>query len=309
MTEALRLAGELERQGEPYAWATVVRVESPVSARPADHAVVARDGTLTGWVGGSCTQPIVVREALTAMAEGQPRLVRIRPPGRSEPVDPGVVTEVTMCASEGGLDVFIEPRRPAPTLAVVGSSPVTRTLARLAEVLGHRVVAVEDTAGERTVSVEALAAMDLEPRDAVVVATMNRYDEVALIAALQTRAGYVGLVASPRRAERVSASLREDGVAESTLARVKAPAGIDLGPSTQEEIALSILAELVARRHQPVGATAAADTAVDPVCGMSVAVTAETPSALYAGRTYHFCGAGCRRTFGSDPSAHVVADG
>lgn len=303
MSETLALAGELERRGEAYAWATVVRVQPPVSARPADHAVVVADGTLVGWIGGSCSQPLVVREALTAMAEGRPRLLRIRPAGGAADDAEGIVTEVTTCASEGGLDVFIEPRRPQPKVAVAGASPVAETLGQLLAVLGHRVVQVAEE--ERLAE---LAQAGLGPRDAVVVATMNRYDEIALGAALDTGAGYVGLVASRRRAARVLAGLQAAGIAESSLARVKAPAGLDLGPSTQPEIAVSILAELVGHWHVPAAPAVAPGqpAATDPVCGMRVAVTAQALQAAYGGRQLYFCCAGCRRAFIADPAGYLA---
>ena len=316
MADVLARAAELERDGQPHALATVVRVDRPVSARVGDRAVVRADGELDGWIGGSCTAPVVTREALAALADGRPRLVRIRPPGAPpEPAGPDVVTEVTTCASEGGLDVFVEPRLPLPLLVVVGSSPVTRTLAELAKVVGHRVTAVVDGPGElvpaadATMSLTELNGASFRPQDAVVVATMNRYDETALMAALATGAGYVGLVASRRRSRTTLANLAGK-VDEGELARIRTPAGFDLGPATQQEIALAVLAEVVAERNRRKGTAGEAQcepeaapadlpaTAVDPVCGMTVAVTASTISALGpGGETVWFCGPGCRDAF------------
>jgi xanthine dehydrogenase accessory factor len=312
--DPLGRVAELERDGRPFALATVVRVDRPVSARAGDRAVVHPDGTLDGWVGGSCSEPIVVREALGAMADGAARLVRIRPPGSEPagPAQPGVVTEVTTCASEGGLDVFVEPHLPRPLLVVAGSSPVARTLARLAGVVGHRVTAVLDDPAEQVPGADAVLAVDelagasLRAQDAVVVATMNRYDEPALEAALSTGAGYVGLVASRARGAKTMALLAGRGVTVADLARVHTPAGFDVGPATQEEIALAILAETVADRHRrgavvpPEAASAEAPcdpepgVATDPVCGMRVAVTREAISATVEGVTAWFCGPGCR---------------
>ena len=316
MPDVLARAAELERNGQPHALATVVRVDRPVSARVGDRAVVRADGQLDGWVGGSCTAPVVTREALAALADGRARLVRIRPPGSPpEPSEPDVVTEITTCASEGGLDVFVEPRLPMPLLVLVGSSPVTRTLAELAKVVGYRVTAVLDGPGEQVPAADATMGMtELEgasfrPHDSVVVATMNRYDETALLAALASGAGYVGLVASRRRGRTTLASLA-DKVDAAELARIRTPAGFDLGPATQQEIALAVLAEVVAERNRRKGTAgepqcvpevASADlpaTAVDPVCGMTVAVTASTISATGPGGvTVWFCGPGCRDAF------------
>jgi len=214
VSDALARARELEEAGEAHALATVVRVDRPVSARPGDRAVVTADGLLHGWVGGSCTEPVVVREALAALADGAPRLVLMRPVGAARPTEqPGVVTQVTTCASEGGVDVFVEPRLPKPRIFVIGSSPATRSLVELAATLGYRTMAVLDDPAEKleradgTISLGQLAATRMRREDAVVVGTMNRYDEAGLRAALQTAAGYIGLVASRRRGDQVRDSL------------------------------------------------------------------------------------------------------
>jgi xanthine dehydrogenase accessory factor len=260
--------------GRPYALATVVRVDPPVSARVGDKAVVTTDGALSGWVGGACSEPIVIREALAALAEGRPRLVRITPsemaagaaaspPGAaadSPPPPAGVVAAVSTCPSGGGLEVFVEPVGIAPRLLLAGATPVARTLARLAETLGYEVSVLSDA------DVDRVEPGSAGPDDAIVVATIGHYDEEALAAALRTRAGYVGLVASRRRAASVFSALRERGVGGQALSRVASPAGLDLGPSTQEEIAVAILAELVQWRHErrPVAPAAGSGPTTSP---------------------------------------------
>jgi xanthine dehydrogenase accessory factor len=229
-------AGRLAARGEPYVLATVTRVVRPASTRRGDRALVTREGSLQGWVGGDCSEHIVVREALAALAEGEPRLVRIGPPGAELEVPEDVVVAESHCASEGTVEVLIEPCTPTPLLAVVGDSPAARTLSKLARDIGWRV------------SEEVVPDVD-----AVVVASMGRGDDEALATALATGAHYVGLVASARRARSVLATLREAGVREESLARVHSPAGLDLGASTQEEIAVAILAQLVAWRHTQPG--------------------------------------------------------
>ena len=272
MSEVLVRAGRLAAEGRPFVLATVVRVERPASARQGDRALVLPDGTVEGWIGGACSEPIVVREALRALADGETRLVRA----------------AGECASEGAVEVLIEPQLGAPRLAVVGDSPAARTLVRLAAEIGWR------------------TGDDPADADAVVVATMGRGDEEALERALASGAGYVGLVASAKRAGVELAALRERGLDEETLARVRSPAGLDLGPLTQPDIAVAVLAELVAWRHQraPVGALPL--EAVDPVCGMTVAVGAETPSAEHAATTYWFCCSGCRDRFARDPETFLA---
>jgi xanthine dehydrogenase accessory factor len=287
--DVLVQAGRLATEGKPYALATVVRVVRPASTRRGDRALVTPDGTLAGWVGGACSEPIVVREALRALADGQPRLVQIGPADAAGAAPADVVVAESRCASEGVVEVLIEPELPGPLLAVVGEGVAGRTLAQLARIIGWRVT--DELAAE-------VAA------DAVVVATMGHGDEDALESALRAGSGYVGLVASSRRAAAVLGALRERGLAPEALARVRSPAGRDLGPSTQEEIAVAVLAELVDWRHGLAagsGRTSSAEVptpaeAVDPVCGMTVAV-AGAPTAMRARVTWYFCSTGCRDQF------------
>ena len=272
-------AGRLAAEGRPFALATVVNVERPASARRGDHAVVTPDGALHGWVGGACTEPTVVREALAALADGEARLVK---------VEGG-------CASEGTIEVLVEPQLPEPLLAVIGEGPAARTLTELAGTIGWRVSSV----------------LEGGP-DAVVVASMGQSDENALEVALAGHAGYVGLVASAKRGSAVLADLRARGLDEETLSRIRCPAGLDLGPSSQEEIAVAILAELVAWRHTRPGAAAELVAAlepleaIDPVCGMTVAIAGARETTVHDGRTYYFCGAGCRKRFEADPARYLT---
>ena len=286
--EVLRYAGRLTGEGRPYVLATVVRVVRPASTRRGDKAVVTADGELTGWVGGACSEPIVIREALRALVDGEPRLVRIGPPRDGEDAPADVVLAESMCASEGVVEVLLEPQLASPLLAVVGDGPAARTLAALAGTIGWR-VSTELTSGA----------------DAVVVATMGHGDEDALAAALDASIGYVGLVASSRRAASVLAALRDRGLGEEALARVRSPAGLDLGPSSQQEIAVAVLAELVAWRHTRGDVVTKIAEAVDPVCGMTVAIEGAKEVAVHDGVTYYFCGAHCRHRFEADPARYL----
>jgi xanthine dehydrogenase accessory factor len=252
-------AGRLVAEGTPFALATVVGVERPSSARVGDRALVTADGELHGWVGGACTEPEVVRLTLAALADGDVRRERIE----------------SRCASEGAVEVLIEPQQPALLLAVVGDAPAARTLRELAAVLGWRV------------------ANEVTGADAVVIASMGRDDEAALESALAGDADYIGLVASSRRASAVLDGL---GLDEEARARVRSPAGLDLGPSSQEEIAVAILAELVAWRHTR-AKDVLAEYATDPMCGMTVAVAGAEHTLERDGTTYYFCSAHCRKKF------------
>lgn len=272
--EVLIEAGRLAAEGRPYALATVLSVVRPASTRRGDRALVTPDGRVTGWIGGACSEPTVVREALRALAEGESRLARME----------------GGCASEGVVEVLIEPVLPSPLLAVLGESPAARTLAELARVLGWRI-----------------RADGVEGADAVVVATMGRGDEELLAAALASGAGYVGLVASARRAASVLAELRARGLEEEDVLSVRAPAGLDLGPSSQEEIAVAILAELVAWRHTRTVETPLPHEAVDPVCGMTVAVEGAAERVVHEGVTVLFCSPHCRSRFEAEPNRYSLS--
>jgi xanthine dehydrogenase accessory factor len=288
--DVIAAAARLGSEGTPYALATVVNVVRPASTRRGDRALVTPDGRLTGWVGGACSEPVVVREALRALADGEARLVRIGPHDEGDDGPADVVVADSTCASEGTVEVLVEPQLPHPLVAVIGESPAARTLAELARAVGWRV------------------SRDLEETpDAVVVATMGRGDEDALARALAGGAGYVGLVASARRAATVLDALRARGLDEEALVGVRSPAGLDLGPSRQEEIAVAILAELVAWSHDRATAPGALTEAVDPVCGMTVTIEAATEAADHDGVTYHFCCPGCRSRFQAAPARFLEA--
>ena len=274
--------------------ATVVRCEAPTSARPGDKAVITADGRLRGWIGGSCSEPVVRREALRALAEGTPQLIHIV--GDSGEVKQtrkrGELSIATTCPSGGSLDIFIEPRLPKPLLLAFGDGPAAATLVRLAELTGFRARAVDQA---------DLAALEVSGGEAyAVVATMGHFDEDALEAALAHPTLDVSLIASTRRAGAVRLELARRGLDEETLARIRTPAGKARG-STQEEIALLALAEVVAARRKR-SAKAAAEPApvmfvTDPICGMTVDPLTSPHKLVSGEETHWFCGAGCKAEF------------
>lgn len=319
----LRLLAEHAASSTPCALATVVRTEAPTSAHPGDKAVITADGALHGWIGGSCSEPLVRREALLAIADGLPRLVRIRPdPTVSETRSGNELTVATTCPSGGALDIFIDPQLPKPLLLVFGGSPAARMLVRLGADVGYRAIAVHTAA---TVSdfpgadrvLDDLAGVPSLPADAevwAVVATMGHYDEEALTAALGLRAADVALVASERRANAVFAILRSQGIPEEQIARVRTPAGGSRGRGgTQEEIALHALDEIVELRRARLDAArtlqpaAVAGFVTDPVCGMTVDVGDSRHQREWQGQTFHFCCAGCAESFDTEPERFAAA--
>ncbi|HLF28253.1 MAG TPA: XdhC family protein [Anaerolineae bacterium] len=311
----LKRALELQEAGQPFAFATVVRAEKPTSAKPGANAIVTADGALTGWIGGSCAQPSVVREALKALQDGQPRLVRLCPPEQLGRLPQEGVVEVTLtCISGGALEVYIEPHLPPPHLVAIGHLPIAEALTRLAKNLGYEVTAMGlDLTRERFSHADHLldrldfSQLTSGAQTYIVVATHGNYDEEALEGALRTDAAYVALVASKKRAEAVMQYLREVGLPEERLTRLKYPAGVDIGAATPEEIALSILAEIVQVRRrapqaaQPQTPSLAPAEAIDPVCGMTVEIATARYTADYLGQVYYFCSAGCKRSFQKEP--------
>ncbi|HEX8856370.1 MAG TPA: XdhC family protein [Thermoleophilaceae bacterium] len=289
--ELTRRADALSAERVPFVVATVVRAQRPTSVRAGDSAIVLGDGTIEGFVGGACAETSVRLHALRVLETGEPLLLKIVPEGGEAATEEGAVVERNPCLSGGALELFLEPRVPAPRIAVVGETPIGFALARVGEEVGFDVEV-------------GASGPELGDQVALVVASHGREEDAALAAALTARVPYVGLVASRRRGEAVIESLRQAGVGEEDLGRLHTPAGLAIGAETPAEIALSILAEIVAERQSPRAEEAA--TAVDPVCGMTVAISAATPSADLDGRRFWFCGDGCREAFEADPSRYAA---
>src|SRR5947199_1373479 len=300
--ELFDLLREYEASGTPCALATVVRCGAPTSAQPGDKPVCTADGRLGGGIAGSCSEPVVRREALRALAEGAPQLIHIV--GGDEVKHSrkrGELMIATTCPSGGSLDIFIEPRLPKPLLLVFGDSPAAGSLSRLAELTGFRA---------RIVSQAEMATLEVGPGEGyAVVATMGHYDEDALETALGHPDLDVSLIASTRRAAAVREELLRRGIDEHTIARIRTPAGKVRG-GTQEEIALLVLAEVVAARRKrgtkPAGVEISPVTFVtDPGRGMTVDPLTSTYRVVAGDTTYWFCSAGCVAEFEKQPERYL----
>jgi xanthine dehydrogenase accessory factor len=302
--DLLHLASELTRRRESFVSATVVRREAPSSAQVGDAALITRDGVVHGWLGGSCTHHTVVAEALRTLTDGKPKLIAITADGA--PRADGIAVFAMTCHSGGSVEIFIEPVLPAPRLTVFGDSAVAHALARIAAASGYEVESRQEG--------DAGAALSTSDRQFVVVATMGQYDEAALIDAITLAPTYLGLVASRTRFAQLRETLEEHGVAASTIESIHCPAGLDIGAHTPQEIAISILAEIVsssarsssllAPTRPPPASTRPHLEVIDPVCGMTVTVTPSTPSFELEGRTYYFCCGGCRARFAKHPERY-----
>jgi xanthine dehydrogenase accessory factor len=293
-------SAELRALRVPFVHARVVLAERPTSAKPGDEAIVFVDGAMEGFVGGGCAVDTVRHEALDVLASGQAVLLRIT--AQPEQSQPGKRVVHNPCLSGGTFEVFLEPVLPPPLIHVVGDAPTAASLLALGRLLGYA-MAPFDTSVERDAA-------------ALVVASHGRGEEDALVAALEAGVPYVGLVASRKRGGAVVAALP---VRPELKARVHTPAGLDIGASTAEEVALSILAEIVAshpRRLRPPAGTQIAvpstGTEIDPVCGMAVPAGEDTlhavhPGPEHSGQVVWFCGPGCRQAFLANPAAYPLA--
>jgi xanthine dehydrogenase accessory factor len=301
--DVLKELAELARNGQAFALATVVWRQPPSSSQPGARAIITAEGELRGWIGGACAEPAVIREAQQVIADGTARLLLLGTPEQFGVADRSIPDGMRVipisCQSEGALEVYIEPVLPVPHLVIVGGSPMAHTLARLAGALGWRT---------DLVSGADFAAADADERSMIVVATQGHDDEDVLERAVAARPAYLGLVGSRRRGAAVLGYLADRGVPKDELDRVRVPAGLDLGKTTHQEIAVAILAELVQLRAsgalaRPV--TTPQASSVDPVCGMTVAVTAASRALRHDGVDYYFCCAGCRQAFEQDPDAYT----
>jgi xanthine dehydrogenase accessory factor len=266
--DVIPLIARLKEAGESFCVATVVRTEHATSAKAGAKAVVLKDGAIKGFMGGGCVQRSIRETAEAVLREGKPRLIRVKPKDEvvsAVDVD-GTELHKSSCPSGGTVDIFVEPMRPSPRLVVCGASPVAIAVADLGRRMGYRIVAAalaDDLpaydADDRKIAGFDLSTIGIEPGDYVVVATQGKRDREALAAALSTEAGYVAFVGSRRKADTLRGQIATQGMAADRIARLKAPAGLDIHGIEPEEIALSILAEIVARRR------AAVKDAAEPV--------------------------------------------
>ena len=335
--DPLGLAVALRARREPFALATVVACRRPTSAYPGAKALIDAGGAFSGWVGGSCAQPLVLREALAALEDGKPRLLRISPDPPTGEAGEGVLELAMPCQSQGALEIYVEPFLPRPELLVIGETPLAQALASAGKLIEFDVTVSDPGATAEAFPDADLLLTDLEAATArlsadsyVVVATQGQYDEDALAAVLRSEAAYVGLVASVKRAEAVLDYLRASGFGPSELERLYCPAGLSLGAVTPSEIALSIAAEILqTRRSQPArqpepasqstaepllltavpSTTDAAEpgSALDPVCGMTVDIATARHTSEHEGETVYFCAAGCRQRFEQEPARYLAA--
>jgi xanthine dehydrogenase accessory factor len=326
--QLLERAAELARRGESFVLATVVRREPYSSSQQGDMAIITADGGYHGWLGGNCTRPSVQREAAAALLDGKPRLISLSPEPDAQ-VRAGVTPLAMTCHSGGTVDIFIEPVLAAPRLVVFGVSPVARAVAQLGKAMGYLVDIVDPEAhpaelpnADRVFTDPGAPELRTgAPVAFSVVASMGEHDEDAVTAALAMRPAYLGVVASRKRFAILRETLLERGISAHALDAIRSPAGLDLGGRQPEEVALSILAEIVQLKHAAraparpdavASAVAAPEpapvrplTATDPVCHMTVTVATARHVGTWDGRTWYFCNPRCKDKFLADPKRYL----
>ncbi|HET7114614.1 MAG TPA: XdhC family protein [Pyrinomonadaceae bacterium] len=288
MSNVIDLWSELRARDEPFVLATVVAYKSPQSAKPGSRAIIRSDGSMTGWVGGGCVQPIVLREAQQALRTGQPKLISISPDAAHADDWQGVESYPMTCEGGGSLEIYLEPFLPKPELLIVGDSPVAQVVTQLGELLDFKVITDPSRITEATY---------------VVVATMGNGDEEGLLSVLGSKPKYFGLVASEKKSKALFEYAREHGYTDEQTSAIKCPAGLSLGAETMPEIALCVIAEIIQLRRTSAAAPAksrqlpVAAEAIDPICGMTVTTTNAKYTSVFEGRTIYFCCLRCKETF------------
>jgi xanthine dehydrogenase accessory factor len=314
----------LRKQHELFVTATVVQREVPSSGKSGDKAIIDQKGDITGWIGGGCVKGIVLKEAERAMQTGKPRLVKVGRPVAGEPQDSVIEYKMT-CMSEGIVEIFVEPILPPPHMVVMGKTSIAKALVRLARATGYRVTAVAPDVKPNTfdkpdelITQMSLKGVKISPASAIVVCTQGENDEEALEQILDQPAFYKGFVASPRKKEKVFENLVELGFDPNKIGEIHAPAGVNINAKKPDEVAISILAQLIQIRNssEVTGFKAfkntgpAADTPkfyVNPVCGVLVDINNPKHIIEYKGEKVYFCCDGCKVKFEGDPEKYLNA--
>jgi xanthine dehydrogenase accessory factor len=307
-----------------------VAYKSPQSAKPGSKAIIKLDGSISGWIGGGCVQPIIVREAQKAMNTGKPKLVSISPEATHGDWK-GVESYMMTCQGGGSLEIYLEPVLPKPDLLIVGNSPIAQILSGFGRMLDFKVCIADPEARQEQFPEADVVMTDLESmrsridsRSYVVVATMGTGDEEGLEAVVGTNPQYLGLVASKEKAKSLFQYIRDKGTPAEDIARIKCPAGLELGGETLHEIALSVMAEITLLRRatsnqplEPVKGSKGASLpvmqkaveplteSVDPVCGMTVATANARYKTVFGENTFYFCCLRCKEAFEQSPQPYL----
>ena len=307
---------------EPAAMAMIVRREVPSSGKPGDKAIITRNGEVKGWIGGGCTKGIVIKESLASIQDGQPRLVRIAPSGDYEVVS-GITYYKMTCQSGGSIDVYIEPIMPTNNLIILGRSHIAKALCKIAKAADYNVDVISNLAeGEMFPDADQifkLSEYEFDPKkknNHIVVCTQGEEDDIMLEAAVKAKPKYLAFVASKKKANSIFIGLKKRDVSFDDLKKIKTPAGIDINAKTPEEVAISILAEIIEinRTENMVGTASKngedsdvlnEDLYINPVCKIPIQKSTAKHTLHHKGESVYFCCDGCKDSFEKDPFSYI----
>ena len=313
----IRRASELEKEGKPFAIATVIDTIAPTSAKPMAKAIITSDGKMEGWIGGGCAQDTVIEEALECIQEGMASVIRLSP---EKSIDGNLTYKKEIfltCESGGTLEFHIEPVLPMTKLAIYGNTPTVSALAKLGLFLDFDVIVFSNDTTEieldhKITKINKFSIVEDGPCMAV-VATQGNGDLSGLKAAINSKPEYLSLIASKKKSKSLLDRLKKQGFKSGQIASIKFPAGLDIGAVTPEEIAVSIMAELVqsrraSSRRESINIETKnkqSDKEKDPICGMYVDPLTADYSSFYENITYYFCCGGCKDKFEEEPSSYI----
>lgn len=309
------LARKEAEKGEVFASAVVVNRKAPSSGKPGDKAIINQKGEVKGWIGGGCTKGIVIKESLEAIQSEKPRLVKIEP-GLAPSDQNGVKTYTMLCESGGSLDVYIEPVIPMTQIFIFGRSHIAKALSKIGQAAGFNIHVITDMAedemfeGARFSSLEDFDSSQANDKY-VVVCTQGENDTESLKTALQSKPKYTAFVASPRKANSVFRELMDQNTTYKDLMKIKTPAGLDINAKTAEEVAISILAQIVEFKRSEKNEESQElldeidELYINPVCKIPVQKSSAKYVVVHKGENVYFCCDGCKDSFEKEPEAYI----
>jgi xanthine dehydrogenase accessory factor len=309
---------ELTLEKVPFATAIVVNRIEPSSGKPGDKAIILQDGTIKGWIGGGCTRGIVLKEALLAIQQGKPRLVNISPDAKAATTQ-GVVSYNMTCQSGGSVSVYIEPVLPKPHVLIMGKSHIAMALAKLGKATGYEVTVLAKglekegfPTADKLIEDDRLEPSVITPNTYIVVCTQGENDALALGQAVKSGADYVSFVSSYRKASAIYSELRKQGITFDQLEKIKTPAGLKINAKLPEEVAVSILAEIISTLRdskKELGAESKLNLDeyfINPVCNVPIQKSTAKHIIPYKGIDYYFCCDGCKVSFNLEPEKYAI---
>lgn len=319
--ELLKELELLKQKNETAALAQVVRREAPSSGKPGDRAIITKNGEVKGWIGGGCTKGIIIKEGLEAIKQNSPRLVKIQP-DMDTPEQNGVVNYKMTCMSGGSVEVYVEPIMPQTTIKIFGRSHIAKALCDIGKAAGFQIDVItnfnESDVFDNADSLTTLDEYELKdlPNDYVVVCTQGEDDAKHLLTAIKSNPKYIAFVASRRKANGIFMGLKSEGIGHDDLIKIKTPAGLDINAKTPQEVAISILAQIIENKRSEEGNSEDDkfknleleindELYINPVCKIPVQKNSAKHILEYKGEKVYFCCDGCKESFEKEPEAYM----